>query len=143
MKTRFFAAFAAVLFAGAAGSLAAAQSAVPTPAPARTASPNPIPSVPAGIEQDAINAIGNLVKSAFGWNDSESLGTVVFFKGYEMQVRQQLNRYREIHLHKGTVINPRGWSIVPGNVVDVKGRPNSDGSLNADMIVVQNPQPQH
>jgi hypothetical protein len=49
-----------------------------------------------------------------------------------------LNRYREIHLHKGTVINPRGWTIQPGQTVDVRGRANSDGSLNADMIVVQN-----
>jgi hypothetical protein len=55
-----------------------------------------------------------------------------------MQVRMQLNRYREIHLHKGTVINPRGWTIQPGQTVDVRGRANSDGSLNADMIVVQN-----
>lgn len=94
--------------------------------------------MPAGIEQDAINALGNIVKGAFGWNDNESIGTVTFYRGYELQVRQQLNRYREIHLHKGTVINPRGWTLQPGQLIDVRGRGNSDGTLNADMITVQN-----
>jgi hypothetical protein len=95
--------------------------------------------LPSGLEQDAINALGNAVKSAFGWSDTESLGTVTFYRGYEMQVRQQLDRYREIHLHKGTVINPRGYTIKSGDTVDVRGRPNQDGSLTADMIVVKNP----
>ena len=139
MKTRFVAGFAAVLFALVSASLASAQTA-PTPAPAATPAPNPVPSVPSGIEGDAINAVGNIVKAAFGWNDNESYGSVVFYRGYEMQVKQQLNRYREIHLHKGTVINPRGYSITSGSIVDVRGRANADGSLNADMITVQNPQ---
>ncbi|MFN2448331.1 MAG: hypothetical protein ABR508_00870 [Candidatus Baltobacteraceae bacterium] len=139
MKIRFVAGLGAVLFALAGSALALAGT--PTPPPQATtapAVPNPLPSVPAGIEQDAINALGNIVKSAFGWSDTESYGTVVFYKGTEMQVRQQLNRFREIHLHRGTVINPRGWSIQSGQIVDVRGRPNADGSLNADMIVVQN-----
>ncbi len=142
MKTRFVAGFAAVLFALAGGAFAAADTPTPPPAkpaPAATAAPNPVPSIPAQLQQDAINAVGNIVKAAFGWNDSESYGTVVFYRGYEMQVKQQLNRYREIHLHKGTVINPRGYTITSGSLVDVRGRPNSDGSLTADMIVVQNP----
>ncbi len=94
--------------------------------------------MPAGIEQDAVNALGNVVKSVFGWSDTESLGTVSYYRGYDMQVRLQLERYREIHLHKGTVINPRGYTIKEGDTVDVRGQPNSDGSLNADMIVVRN-----
>lgn len=134
MTTRFVAAFAAVLF-----SLSASAFAATNPTPPPTPAPNPVPSLPSGIEQDAINALGNIVKGAFGWNDNESIGQVTFYKGYEMQVRMQLNRYREIHLHRGTVINPRGWTIQNGQTVDVRGRPNADGSLNADMIVVQNP----
>jgi hypothetical protein len=140
MSTRFVAAILAVLFASAAGSYAGAQQA-PTPAPTRT--PNAIPSVPpnaGGLEQDAINALGNIVKGAFGWNDNESIGVVTYYRGYDMQVRMQLNRYREIRLHQGTVINPRGWTIKPGQTVDVRGRGQSDGSLYADMIVVQNSQ---
>ena len=133
MKTRFVAALAAVLFALCGGSFALAQQAA-TPAPA----PTSIPSVPPGIGQDAINALGNIVRGVFGWSDTESIGTVTFYRGYEMQLKMQLDRYREIHLHKGTVINPRGYTIKNGDTVDVRGRPNSDGSLNADMIVVRN-----
>lgn len=140
MNTRFVAASAAVLFFALAGGFAGAQQTPPPPpTPVPTAAPNPIPSVPAGIEQDAVNALGNIVKGVFGWNDNESIGTVTFYRGYEMQVRMQLNRYREIHLHKGTVINPRGWTLATGQLVDVRGRAQSDGSLDADMIVVQNP----
>lgn len=137
MTTRFVAAIAAVLFALSAGSFALAQQ---SPAVAATATPVPtsIPSVPPNIGQQAVNALSNIVRSAFGWSDNESYGTVTFFRGYEMQVRMQLDRYREIHLHRGTVINPRGWTIKPGDTVDVRGTPNSDGSLNADMIVVKN-----
>lgn len=128
---------AAVLFSFDVVALAGAQQVAPTPPP--TPAPNPVPSVPAGIEQDAINALGGIVKGAFGWNDNESIGTVTFYRGYEMQMRMQLNRYREIHLHRGTVINPRGYTLAPGQTVDVRGRGQSDGSLDADMIVVQNP----
>lgn len=138
MKTRFVAGFAAVLFTLAGSAFAKAQP-TPPPAPTATPAPNPVPSVPKGIEQDAINALGNVVKSAFGWSDTESLGTVTFYRGYDMQLRMQLDRYRAIHLHRGTVINPRGYTIKDGDTVDVRGRPNSDGSLNADMIVVRNP----
>ena len=135
MNSRFVAAFAAVLFSLGVTAFASAQQ---TPAPAPTAAPNPVPSVPAGIEQDAVNALGNIVKGVFGWNDTESIGTVTYYRGYDMQLRMQLNRYRSIHLHRGTVINPRGWSIAAGQLVDVRGRPQSDGSLDADTIVVQN-----
>lgn len=95
--------------------------------------------MPSGLEQDAINALGNIVKGAFGWSDTEALGTVTYYRGYDMQLRMQLDRYRTIHLHRGTVINPRGYTIKNGDTVDVRGTANSDGSLNADQIVVRNP----
>lgn len=139
MKRRFVAAFAAVLLSLGSGSLAfAQQTPAPTPSPAPS---NPIPSIPGagGLGQQAIDALGNIVKSAFGWSDTEAYGTVTYYRGYEMQVRMQLNRYREIHLHRGTVINPRGYTIAQGQIVDVRGRPQADGSLDADMIVVRNP----
>ncbi len=133
MTTRFVAAATAVLFALALPAVAATQA-----SPAATPAPTPIPSVPPNIGQDAVNALSNIVRSAFGWSDNESYGTVTYYRGYDMQVKMQLDRYREIHLHRGTVINPRGWSIKSGDTVDVRGRANSDGSLNADMIVVKN-----
>jgi hypothetical protein len=131
MKTRFVAAIAAVLFAFSGSALALAQQAGVASTPAPTA----VPSVPPNLGQDAVNALSNIVRGVFGWNDTESIGTVTYYRGYEMQLRMQLDRYREIHLHKGTVINPRGYTLKTGDVVDVRGRPNSDGSLNADMIV--------
>lgn len=133
MTTRFVAAIAAVLLMLSGGSFALAQQ----QAVAATPAPTPVPSIPSNIGQDAVNALGNIVRGVFGWSDTESIGTVTFYRGYEMQMKMQLDRYREIHLHRGTVINPRGFTIKPGDTVDVKGRPNSDGSLNADMIVVR------
>ncbi len=121
-------------FAGAllAGGVAFADPPTPPPSPA----PATKPSIPPGLEQDAINAVTNVVKSAFGWSDNEAYGVVTYYRGYDMQVRLQLNRYRDIHLHRGTIINPRGWTISPGQVVDVRGRPETNGSLDADSIVV-------
>lgn len=136
MTTRFVAAIAAVLFALAGGSFALAQQQAVTAT--ATPAPTPIPSVPPNVGQDAVNALSNIVRGVFGWNDNESIGTVTYYRGYDMQLRMQLDRYRQIHLHRGTVINPRGYTIKSGDTVDVRGRPNSDGSLNADMIVVRN-----
>lgn len=132
MTTRFVAAIATVLLVLSGGSFALAQQ---QPAVAATPAPTTIPSVPPNIGQDAVNALGNIVRGVFGWNDTESIGTVTYYRGYEMQLKMQLDRYREIHLHRGTVINPRGYTLKTGDIVDVRGRPNSDGSLNADMIV--------
>lgn len=135
MNTRFVAVIAAVLLAVSGGSIGLAQQAVTATA---TPAPTPVPSIPPNIGSDAVNALSNIVRGVFGWSDTESIGTVTYYRGYEMQLRMQLDRYREIHLHKGTVINPRGYTIKSGDTVDVRGRPNADGSLNADSIVVRN-----
>jgi hypothetical protein len=132
MTTRFVAAIAAVLLVLSGGSFALAQQ---QQAVAATPAPTAVPSIPPNIGQDAVNALGNIVRGVFGWNDTESIGTVTYYRGYEMQLKMQLDRYREIHLHRGTVINPRGYTLKTGDIVDVRGRPNADGSLNADMIV--------
>jgi len=137
MTTRFVAAIAAVLFSLSLPAVAATANPTPPPTPAPTPVASTVPSIPPSIGQDAINALGNIVKGVFGWSDTESIGTVTYYRGYEMQLKMQLDRYREIHLHKGTVINPRGYTIKSGDTVDVRGRPNSDGSLNADMIVLK------
>lgn len=137
MTTRFVAAIAAVLFSLSLPAVAATANPTPPPTPAPTPAASTVPSIPPSIGQDAINALGNIVRGVFGWSDTESIGTVTYYRGYEMQLKMQLDRYREIHLHKGTVINPRGYTIKSGDTVDVRGRPNSDGSLNADMIVLK------
>jgi hypothetical protein len=139
MNTRFVSGLAGALLALGCSTLAfadATQNAAPTPVPTAPA-PHPLPTLPGSVVNDAINALGGIVKAAYGWNDTESLGTVTYFRGYDMQLKMQLNRYRAIRLHQGTVINPRGYSIHDGDTVDVRGRPQADGSLLADMIVVQ------
>lgn len=137
MKSALVALGAAVLLATCAPALA--QQTTPQPAP--TVAPTAVPSVPpaGGLENDAINALSGLVKSAFGWNQNEAYGVVTYYRGYQMQIRMQLDRYRQINLHRGTVINPRGFSIRPGDTIDVRGQGQPDGSINADMITVQSP----
>jgi len=54
-----------------------------------------------------------------------------------MQVQMQLDKYRNVRLHQGTVINPRGWTLAPGQTVDVVGHTDSDGTLEADVITVR------
>jgi len=138
MNTRIVSGLAAALLVLGSSTLAFADSSsAAAPSPAPTAAPNPMPTLPGSIVNDAINALGGLVKAAYGWNDTESLGTVTYYRGYDMQVKLQLDRYRTIHLHRGTVINPRGYTIHEGDTIDVRGRPQSDGSLDADSIVVQ------
>jgi hypothetical protein len=140
MNTRLVAGFGAVLFALAAALPGGAQqSPAPAPAASPTKAPISIPGVPSdtnGIVKDVIDALGNVVRPAYGWDTNGAHGTVTFYRGYDMQVRMQLNKYRDIHLHKGTVINPRGWTIQPGQTVDVHGHGRSDGSLDADVITV-------
>src|SRR5438309_1794520 len=99
MNTRIVSGLAAALFMLGGSTLAFANAAAPSPAP--TAAPNPMPTVPGSIVNDAINALGGIVKAAYGWNDTESLGTVTYYRGYDMQLKMQLNRYRAIHLHRG------------------------------------------
>jgi len=136
MKLRFVAVLCAVLFSFANVPAFAADNPTPPPTPAPTAPPGSGLNLPPGLEQAAIDALGNFVKGAFGWSNTEAYGVVTYYRGYDMQVRLQLNRYRDIRLHRGTVINPRGWTISPGQTVDVRGRAQSDGSLYADSIVV-------
>ena len=138
MKTRFVGLCAAVLFAVAA-SAALAQS---TPAPSAT--PVALPTMPPNtspIIQSIINAaigsVASQVKGSYGWEPNRAIGTVTFFKRFDMQVKFANGQYRTIHLHQGTVINPRGTSIQAGQRVDVRGQGVSDGALNADSIIVQ------
>ena len=47
---------------------------------------------------------------------------------------------QRIHLHQGTVINPRGTTLQNGMQIRVSGHPNSDGTFEADRIDVVNGQ---
>lgn len=143
MKTRFVAAFAGALFAlaaGTAGLAATDQATPPPPASSATPAPNAIPSIPpqGTIVNDVINAVTGAVKSAYGWDDNHVLGKVTYFRRFDMEVEMQLGKFRDVRLHQGTIIYPRGATIQNGDTVDVHGRADSNGALEADQITIKN-----
>ncbi|MGZ3503672.1 MAG: hypothetical protein ACXVAW_03830 [Vulcanimicrobiaceae bacterium] len=142
MKTRFVAAFAAVLFplaAGTAALAASSQASPPPPSATPAPAPSPIPSLPAQgtIVNDVINAVTGAVKSAYGWDDNHVLGKVTYFRRFDMEVEMQLGKFRDVRLHQGTIIYPRGATIQNGNTVDVRGHADSNGVLEADQITIK------
>jgi hypothetical protein len=125
MKTRAFALTAALWIAASNAALA---------------DPLPIPSLPPDVQnnpivQSVINAIGNVLLQTTNGNTAH--GKVTYFRRYDLQVETAPNVYRDVHLHQGTVINPRGATLVPGMTVDVNGSAQSDHSLNADSITAR------
>lgn len=121
------------------GGTAALDAQTPPPNPAPTARPNALPTLPPNTDQlvrDLIQVLSGSVTGALGLDPNRAVGTVTFFRRYDMQVRLQLDKYRDVHLHQGTVINPRGTTIVAGQLVDIVGRARADGSLDADTITV-------
>ena len=133
MKSRIVVLAAAVLFALGAGASAAQTTPAPAPTP-----PIRTPQLPPTnqIINDVINAVIGHATGAFGYNANEVDGTVTYFRRFDMQVHLQLDKYRDVHLHQGTVINPRGWTIREGQSVEVFGHDNGDGSFEADSITV-------
>lgn len=126
MKSRVVVFVAAVLLAASA------------PAAAQTAPPS-LPAVPPAVQGAVLNILQSLAGQAaapYALDPNHVRGVVTYFKRFDLQVRLPLGRYREIRLHQGTVINPRGTSLTDGNVVDVQGRANADGTLDADVITL-------
>jgi hypothetical protein len=117
--------------------LAGAQSTpvpVPTPIPVPTVPPN---SPNAGIIQTIIGVGAQILQRQAINTRNNARGTVSYFKRFDMQVQCGTNCYRTIKLHQGTVINPRGATPGVGAVVDVNGRTDPDGTLEADNITIQ------
>jgi hypothetical protein len=101
------------------------------------ADPPALPSIPPQIQnnpivQSVLNAVGNILLQTTNGNTAH--GKVTYFRRYDLQVETAPNVFRDVHLHQGTVINPRGATITPGMTVDVSGSAQSDHSLNADTI---------
>jgi hypothetical protein len=126
MKSRFFAAAAAILFA-----LGSATAVAQTPPAAPTLPPSTNP-----ILQTVIDAVARRIKSDYGWEPNRARGVVTYFRRFDMQIRFANGTYRDVHLHQGTVINPRGATPDVGSRVDVQGQMNTDGSLNANVITL-------
>ncbi len=134
---RFVALAATVLCVG----IGASGSASAGPQPAPTPTPVNLPSLPpvTGVDpytKAAIDIITGVVKQQITNYQNSSSGQVSYFKRFEMQISTGNNQYRSIHLHQGTEIDPIGKSIQVGQRVDVSGVTNSDGSINANKIVI-------
>jgi hypothetical protein len=137
MNTRFVALGAAVLCIG----IGAGGSASAGPAPAPTPTPVSLPSLPppSGVDpytKAAIDILTGVVKQQITNYQNSASGQVSYFKRFEMQLNTGRDQYRSIHLHQGTEIDPIGQSIQVGQRVDVNGVTNSDGSINANKIVI-------
>jgi hypothetical protein len=128
MKPRSVALAAALLSIG----MSTAAFADPSPAPHGLQIPPSVLNNP--YVQSVINALGGVLQST---NGNSAFGKVSYFKRFELQVQTAPSVFREIHLHQGTVINPRGATITPGMIVSVNGSAQSDGSLNADQIDIR------
>ena len=137
MRSSLFAVSALVLALGAT-TFAGAQSgpppaAVPTPIPAPTLPP----SGPNNAVLNTILGIGQQIIQRQMINArNNARGTVSYFKRFDMQLQCGTNCYRTIKLHQGTVINPRGATPGTGTWVDVNGRTDPDGTLEADNITI-------
>ncbi|BDE07503.1 hypothetical protein WPS_27790 [Vulcanimicrobium alpinum] len=95
-----------------------------------------IPSVPPDVQnnpivQSILQGVGGLLQTT---NGNTAHGKVTYFRRFDLQIETAPNVYRQIHLHQGTIINPRGTTITPGMTVDVSGTAQADHSLNADSI---------
>ncbi|MDQ6943865.1 MAG: hypothetical protein M3169_15295 [Candidatus Eremiobacteraeota bacterium] len=96
------------------------------------------PNTPnAGIIQTIIGVGAQILQRQAVNNRNNARGTVSYFKRFDMQVQCGTNCYRNVRLHQGTVINPRGATPSTGRYVDVNGHTDADGTLEADNITVQ------
>jgi hypothetical protein len=127
----------ALVLALAASSLAGAQS-TPVPVPTPIAVPTLPPSTPNSAIIQTILGVGQQILQRQAVNArNNARGTVSYFKRFDMQVQCGTNCYRTVKLHQGTVINPRGATPGVGTFVDVNGRTDPDGTLQADNITIQ------
>lgn len=129
MNTRVAAILAAVLLLGA----------TPTPTPSPSPAPVTLPSIPPGIGnvvQGILQKLAGDAVAPYAVDPNHVRGSVTYFRRFDLQVQMPLNTYKQVHLHQGTIINPRGATLENGQTVDVRGTANSDGSLNADEITI-------
>jgi len=137
MRERFVALIVAALSITT-GAAAVAQ----TPPPLPTPTPIVLPTLPPSQQVNpyvkmGIDLLTGVIRQQLINSQNTANGQVSYFRRFEMQVQTGPNAYRAVHLHQGTVINPRGESIQSGQRVSVGGIAQPDGSLNADVITIQ------
>ncbi len=98
-----------------------------------------VPAIPPGVinnpyVQSVLQAIGGVGQTT---NGPTAIGSVTYFKRFNLQLQTAPNVYRQVYLHQGTIINPRGATIQNGQRLDVSGQPQADGSLAANEITIR------
>lgn len=134
MKSRVVVSILAVLFAVAAPAFAQTP-----PSPSPTSAPIALPTIPpnaGSVVEGIIQHLAGDASAGLGVDPNHIKGVVTYFRRFDLQIRMPLNQYKNVHLHQGTIINPRGATIVAGSTIEVQGHPNSDGSIDADAITV-------
>jgi len=136
MRPSLIATSALVLGLGAT-TLAGAQSA-PAPSPSPIVLPTLPPNTPnAQIIKTILNVGQQILQRDAIFARNNARGTVSYYKRFDMQVQCGANCYRNVRLHQGTVINPRGGTPRVGRYVDVNGHAGPDGTIEADTITIQ------
>ena len=137
MSSRFVAVVAAVLSFS-----CAVPAAVSADQPEAQPTPVVLPTLPPNVQvnpyvQAGLNLVTGILQRQQLRNDGNRAdGQVTYFRRFDLQVRTGANAFRNVHLHPGTEIDPRGESIRPGDHVAVGGTVQSDGSLDADVITI-------
>jgi uncharacterized protein (DUF1684 family) len=98
-----------------------------------------VPSVPPEVQnnpyvQSILQAVNGLLQTT---NGNTAHGRVTYFHRFDLELETAPHVFREVHLHQGTTIAPRGTTLAPGMTVDVSGAAQADHSLDADAIVVR------
>jgi hypothetical protein len=137
MHPRFVAVAALALSLGAVSAVApaAAQTPAPTPTPVNVPTLPPDSKI-APYVQMGIDLLKGVINQQVQANANQVSGRVQSFRPFELSVQMGRNAYRQVHLHRGTVINPTGESLAPGQHVSVVGIAQADGSLSADTITI-------
>jgi hypothetical protein len=133
MHPRFVALTALALCATLVGTAGADPPDGATPAPAAA---QRITTQISNAVLEAIGSAGELVQRELLRVQGTAHGEVTYFRRFDLQVRTGSNAYRNVRLHQGTVIDPRGTSLAAGQTVTVTGVPQSDGTLDANQITV-------
>src|SRR5579864_2221783 len=67
-------------------------------------------------------------------DDRVLTGVVTYFHRFDLTIVVPGDRYRQIHLHQGTILRPLGLTLRDGMRVVVRGEWHEDGGFQADEI---------
>jgi hypothetical protein len=138
MKTTHVLRLVVAMACGMAVSAGASAQVAPAPSPTPIVVPTlpPTDATTQAIVRAAAAALSDIIARNRLNAANTTHGTVSYFRRFDLQVRTGANSYRNVRLHPGTVIDPRGATPATGTVVDVSGHGEADGTLAADTITV-------